>query len=62
MCIRDRNYSDTPYGNRAIARLNSIRHFPGKPSQEMEWLVDLFPEEEKAKPLIAAESNDATLR
>jgi len=56
------NYSDTPYGHRAIARLNSIRHFPGKPTQEMEWLVDLFPEEEKAKPLIAVETNDATLR
>ncbi len=56
------NYRDTPYGNRAIARLNSIQQFPGKPAQEMEWLVDLFPEEEKAKPLIAAESSDATLR
>ena len=55
-------YNDTPFGNRAIARLNAIQQFPGKPAQELEWLVDLFPEEEKAKPLIAAEPTDGTLR
>ena len=54
-------YQDTPFANRAFARLNDLKNRPAKPGQPVKWLVDLFPEDDPVKPLIATES-DGLLR
>lgn len=56
-----KNYGDTPFAQRAIARMQQIGGEPDVPEQPLEWLVELFPEEDAVKPLIANQ-NDATRR
>ena len=54
-------YHDTPFANRAFVRLNDLKNRPAKPGQPVKWLVDLFPEDDPVKHLIATES-DGLLR
>ena len=55
------NYYDTPFADRAFARLNELKNRPSKPTQPIQWLVDLFPDEDPVKPLIAT-SPDSVIR
>ena len=56
------DYSDTPFGARAEARLKEVERFAPVPAQQLPWLVGLFPEADKLKPLIdkAAKPAEAT--
>ena len=44
-------YNDTPFGERAKQQLIEQAGLPEVPPKRMEWLVDLFPREQPAKPL-----------
>jgi len=50
-------YPDTPFAERAIGRLKEVENMPAKPPQYLTWLVNLFPVEEPARPLL--NNNDA---
>ena len=45
-------YPDTPYAERALDRLKEVQNMPAKPPQYLTWLVNLFPGEEPARPLL----------
>ncbi|HZN32930.1 MAG TPA: outer membrane protein assembly factor BamD [Pirellulaceae bacterium] len=47
-------FSDTPLAQRAGARIGQIAGLPAKPAQVAPWLVGMFPESDKVKPLLAA--------
>jgi outer membrane protein assembly factor BamD (BamD/ComL family) len=49
-----RDYSDTPLAQRAQDRIGQIAGLPPKPAQQLPWLVALFPESDKVKPLLQA--------
>ena len=49
-----REYEDTPLAFQANDRIAEITGLPPVPSQKMKWLVDLLPESDDVKPLIAA--------
>ncbi len=49
------NFADTPFASRAFTRFNDLQDLPDKPETPVKWLVDLFPETDKVKPLIANE-------
>ena len=46
------DYPDTPFAERAIGRLKEVEDMPAKPPQRLTWLVDLFPVEDPARPLL----------
>ena len=46
------DYPDTPFAERAIGRLKEVEDMPAKPPQRLTWLVNLFPVEEPARPLL----------
>lgn len=52
-------YPDTPFASRAFTRYNDLKNLPAKPDSPAQWLVDLFPENDPVKPLIANESGGA---
>ncbi|MEM9413464.1 MAG: outer membrane protein assembly factor BamD, partial [Planctomycetota bacterium] len=56
-----KNFSDTEFSDRVTGEIERIAELPAKPKQHAQWLVDLFPESEKAKPVIAS-SPGALLR
>jgi outer membrane protein assembly factor BamD (BamD/ComL family) len=49
-----REFNDTPLAQRAEERIGQIAGLPPKPPQQLPWLVALFPESDKAKPLLKA--------
>jgi outer membrane protein assembly factor BamD (BamD/ComL family) len=49
------DFPDTPFAQKTRERVVEIGGFPEVPEQRFEWLVDLFPREEDAKPLIATD-------
>ena len=49
------NFPDTPFASRAFTRFNTLKGRPARPDSPAQWLVDLFPENDKVKPLIANE-------
>ena len=49
-----REFNDTPLAQRAEERIGQIAGLPPKPAQQLPWLVALFPESDKAKPLLKA--------
>jgi outer membrane protein assembly factor BamD (BamD/ComL family) len=51
-----KDYSDTPFAERAQEQLESQKEYPDEPPKRMEWLVDLFPREKPAKPLFYNDS------
>ena len=54
-----KDFADTPFANRAFTRFNDLKNLPDKPETPVKWLVDLFPENDPVKPLIANESGGA---
>ena len=50
-----KDYPDTPFARIAKLRLEEIADLPARPAQYMTWLVDLFPIEEPAKPLLTSD-------
>lgn len=48
------NFSDTQFGEQVGAELNRVKELPAKPKQQAEWLVNMFPEREEAKPVVAS--------
>ncbi|MFP6648731.1 MAG: outer membrane protein assembly factor BamD, partial [Pirellulaceae bacterium] len=51
------DFPDTPFAEQAIGRLKEVENMPAKPPQRLTWLVNLFPVEEPARPLL---NNDET--
>ncbi|HND55273.1 MAG TPA: hypothetical protein PLV92_22825, partial [Pirellulaceae bacterium] len=47
-----KDYSDTPLADNAKQSIASNEGKPPVPPQRLEWLVNLFPQRENAKPLI----------
>lgn len=50
-----REYGDTSFAERTRERIVEIGGLPDVPAQRFEWLVDLFPREDKVRPLIATD-------
>jgi hypothetical protein len=48
-----RDYNDTPFADDARQRVASHTGDPPVPPQKLEWLVELFPKREIAKPLFS---------
>ncbi|HEY6563000.1 MAG TPA: outer membrane protein assembly factor BamD, partial [Pirellulaceae bacterium] len=55
-------YKDTNLSLEAETRLAQIGGLPAVPENSMQWLADMFPTEEPAKPLIASEAPDTKRR
>lgn len=49
-----KEFHDTPLAARADERIGQIAGLPPKPAQQLPWLVALFPESDKVKPLLKA--------
>lgn len=57
-----KKYDNTDLGKTVNERIAEISTKPPRPDQPMKWFVDLFPDPEAAKPLIAAGDNESILR
>ena len=55
-------YSDTNLAREAETRLAQLGGKPDMPEERLQWLADLFPDEEKPKPLIASDTLDMLRR
>lgn len=56
-----KDYRDTPLGAQAETRVAQISGLPAKPEQQLPWLVAMFPESDKLKPILqASEQAQAT--
>jgi outer membrane protein assembly factor BamD (BamD/ComL family) len=53
-----REFRDTPLAARAEERVGQIAGLPPVPAQPLPWLVALFPESDKVKPLLEASEAD----
>jgi hypothetical protein len=53
-----RDFRDTPLAQRAESRVGQIAGLPPLPAQPLPWLVGMFPESDKVKPLLAASEAD----
>lgn len=49
-----KDFSDTPFSSDAQERVQSNAGLPAVPPQRFQWLVDLFPQRENAKPLLTS--------
>jgi outer membrane protein assembly factor BamD (BamD/ComL family) len=49
-----REFHDTPLASRAEERIVQITGLPPKPPQQLPWLVAMFPESDKLKPILKA--------
>ena len=49
-----REYADTPFAERSREQLQKLSGKPDVPPQRLSWLVNLFPDPEPAKPLVAS--------
>ena len=56
-----KNFSDTQFGRSVSDRIADVSSKPPVPAQHAQWLVDLFPDDAPAKPVIASR-NDRILR
>jgi len=52
------DYADTPLAARAQERIGQIADLPPVPPQRAQWLVNLLPETDKVKPLLAATARE----
>ncbi len=55
-------YADTPFQQRARARVAELAGEPDIPPQHLSWLVGMFPTEEDVQPMIATKPNDNSAR
>lgn len=51
------NYSDTQFGHSVSDRIADVSSKPPVPDQHAQWLVNLFPDDQPAKPVIASRDN-----
>ena len=49
-----KNHSHTSFGNEVNGEMTRMAELPDKPKQHAKWLIDLFPENDRTKPVIAA--------
>jgi TolA-binding protein len=49
-----RDFDDTPFASKARERIAQMAGKPPVPPQQMQWLVNLFPEHDEVKPLLKA--------
>ena len=49
-----KEYNDTPFARRAEQRIEKTADLPAVPPQKLPWLVNLLPQSDKVKPLLAA--------
>jgi len=57
-----RNYGDTPLARQAKQRITEVADKPDVPPQRFSWLVNMFPEQDGVKPLMATVDSDASRR
>lgn len=57
-----KDYNDTPFAAKSREEVGKIAGKPRVPPQRLEWLVDLFPDSDKEKPLIATAPSDTKSR
>lgn len=57
-----RNFGDTGYADQVDDRLAEVGEGPPLPPQQAQWLVDLFPKTERARPMIASGDKESLLR
>ncbi len=55
-------YQHTPLGESINEQIEKVAALPPKPDQPIQWLVDVFPDPEAAKPLIRAGDNETIFR
>ena len=48
------NFSDTQFGRSVVDRIADVSSKPPVPAQHAEWLVNLFPDDQPVKPVIAS--------
>lgn len=51
--ILTKNFAETPFAEKAKARLGEVANEPAVQPQRFQWLVEAFPKEGNSKPLIA---------
>ena len=57
-----RDYPDTPFADKARAEVGEMAGKPPVPPQPLAWLVNLFPDSDTAKPLVATAASETTTR
>ena len=55
-------YPDTIYSSSIDEKIERVASLPAVPSQHAEWLVNMFPDPEADKPVIAAGDNESIFR
>ena len=48
------NHGHTKFGQEVREEISRVAELPEKPKQHAKWLVELFPENDRTKPVIAA--------
>lgn len=48
------NHAHTKFGEEVKGEITRVADLPGKPKQHAKWLVDLFPGNDKTKPVVAS--------
>jgi outer membrane protein assembly factor BamD (BamD/ComL family) len=49
-------YTDTPFGERAKQQIAEQKDYPAEPPKRFDWVVNLFPREQPAKPLFYSDA------
>ena len=60
--ILAKDFSETPFAERARSRMGEIADKPAVPPQRFQWLVEAFPKEDNAKPLMATSGSSPKRR
>jgi outer membrane protein assembly factor BamD (BamD/ComL family) len=55
-------YTQTPFADRARERIAAVADEPDVPPQRLSWLVNIFPDDEDVRPLIATDDTGVTRR
>jgi hypothetical protein len=57
-----KDYRDTPFAEKARAEVGKLAGKPRVPPQRLAWLVELFPDSDRTRPLMATAGSDTTTR
>ena len=49
-----KNFDDTSFAEQVPVEIERVAELPPKPKQHAKWLIDMFPDREQAKPVIAS--------
>jgi len=60
--ILAKDYTETPFAERARGRMGEVADKPAVPPQRFQWLVEAFPEEGNTKPLMATADSGTNRR